>query len=233
MLPFARVEVGMPSRRRCRLCDPAAPSFVWRSPADLAAELREIVAEWTAPVGPSVMLAGAEPFLHPELPTIVASARNEGFERIGIETDGVALDVEQNVRGSLGAGVRHVRVTLFGVGPVGDRLAGRSGACDASLAGIRRFVRAADAAGMPVAVAAVVPVCRHNADQAHLVVAAAAQAGAGHVRLEAAGDPIAGIEAVLAAACDTGTVNRVWVEVAGLEVPESHAVHRVREGGGA
>lgn len=232
MLPFARVEVGLPSERRCRLCDPCRAAATWRSVPDVAAELREIVSEWTAPVGPSVVLCGPEPFAHPSLPEIVAAARAAGFERIGVETDAAALAHEEVARGALMAGVRHVRAIVFGVGDLGDRMAGAAGASAASLSGIERFTNAASQARLQVAASAIVPVCRHNAEQLHLVVAAAAHAGAAHVVLEAAGSAVDPPEAVVAAACDTGTVNRAWVEVRGLRVPRSHAMHQSVEGGG-
>lgn len=230
MLPFARVEVGLPSERRCRLCGPWQAGATWRSVADVAAELREISTEWTAAVGPGVVLCGPEPFMHPSLPEIVAAARAAGFERIGVETDAAALVREEVARGALMAGVRHVRAVVFGVGDLGDRMAGSDGASAASLSGIERFTTVADQARLPVAASAVVPVCRHNAEQLHLVVAAAAHAGAAHVVLEATGSAVDPSEAVVAAACDTGTVNRAWVEVRGLRVPRSHAMHRVGEG---
>lgn len=225
MLPFARVEVGAPSTRRCRLCDPVGPGAAWRSVADVAAELQEVAAEWTAAVGPGVVLCGPEPFMHPSLPQIVAAARSAGFERIGIETDGIALGREENARGALSAGVRHLQAIVFAIGTLGDRMAGAQGAAAASLAGIERFSATASSSGLPVAVSAVVPVCRHNAEQLHLVVAAAARAGAGRVVLTAASPHVAVPEPVIAAACDTGTVNRVWVEVHGLRLPRTHEMH--------
>lgn len=232
MLPFARVEVGVPGTRRCRLCDTGPATAGWRSTADIAAELREIVTDWTAAVGPGVILCGPEPFKHPSLPELVAAARAAGFERIGLETDAVALGREEHARGALMAGVRHVRAVVFGLGDVGDRMAGAPGASAASFAGIERFVETAAQARLPVAVSVVVPVCRHNAERLHLLVAAVARAGAGHVMLEASGPDVEAPEAVVAAACDTGTVNRAWVEVRGLRVPRSHAVHGLRGGDG-
>lgn len=232
MLPFARVEVGAPSTRRCRLCDPFRAGAAWRSVADVAAELQEIAAEWTASVGPGVVLCGPEPFSHPALPEIVAAARAAGFERIGIETDGIALGREENARGALSAGVRHLQAIVFGVGELGDRMAGMRNASAAALAGIERFAAAASSAGLPAAVSAIVPVCRHNAEQLHLVVAAAVRAGAGRVVITAAGPDVDVPEPIIAAACDTGTVNRAWVEVEGLRVPRTHAVHGSQGRGG-
>lgn len=229
MLPFARVEVGSPGDKRCRLCGPSSTSPTWRSVADIAAELREVVFEWTAPVGPGVHLTGAEPFSHPSLPAIVAAARDAGFERIGIETDATALVRGDNARGSLHAGVRHLRAVLFGLDEVGDAMSGAVGASAAALAGIERFVRVADAESLVVAVSIIVPVCRHNLEQLPLIVAASARAGAGHVLLEASGAVAESAAAVVAAACDTGTVNRAWVEVRGLPLPTSHEIHRRTE----
>ncbi|MCL4078887.1 hypothetical protein MX659_04665 [Coriobacteriia bacterium Es71-Z0120] len=226
MLPFARVEVGSPAERRCRLCRPSSTPVTWRSVADVAAELKEVVSEWTAPVGPSVLLAGAEPFAHPSLPAIVAAARDAGFERIGIETDATALVRGENARGSLHAGVRHLSAMLFGVGEMGDAMAGAPGASATALQGIERFVQVAADEHLVVAVSVVVPVCRHNVEHLPVIVAAAARAGAARVVLEAAEAVAESAGPIVAAACDTGTVNRAWVEVRGVPLPTTHEVHR-------
>lgn len=226
MLPFARVEVGSPGERRCRLCQPSNPATVWRAVADIAAELKEVVSEWTATVGPSVLLAGAEPFSHPSLPAIVAAARSAGFERIGLETDATALVRGENARGSLLAGVRHLCVLLFCVGELGDAMAGVPGASSAALQGLERFVRVAADERLAVAVSVNIQVCRHNVEHLPVLVAAAARTGAAHVVLEAAEGVAEDAATIVAAACDTGTVNRVWVDVYGLPLPATHTVHR-------
>ncbi|GAV31041.1 hypothetical protein emb_1d0279 [Coriobacteriaceae bacterium EMTCatB1] len=229
MLPFARIEVGSPSERRCRLCRPRQAQVTWRSVADVASELREVASDWTAPLGPNVFLGGAEPFEHPSLPSIVAAAVDAGFERVGIETDATALARGENARGSLLAGVRHLRAVLFGVGDLGDAMAGPPGFSAAALSGIERYAEVARREGIAVAISAVVPVCKHNVDLLPVIVASAAAAGAGCVVLDAA-EPVApAAAATVAAACDTGIVNRAWVEVHGLPLPASHEAHRAGE----
>lgn len=229
MIRFARISIGEGAAPACLRCASTAPAPSVRSAEDIVAEIREVAEAWTAPVGPNMVLGGFEPFSHPELPALIAAARQAGFSRICLETDGGALAQPVNAHGAFRSGVRHVRVRTLGVGRDADELAGRPGLSATVLAGIRAFLDIAAEAGDPVAVAAVIPVCTHNLAMLSTTVFALADAGVQAVSLVGNGAVSGAAAAVVAAACDTGTVNRVWVDVDDLPVPDSHLDHLAEE----
>jgi hypothetical protein len=77
---------------------------------------------------------------------------------------------------------------------------------------------------------ALIPVCWHNINALPEIIARVAQTGFHAARLTAAGDLPAHAARLIAAACDTGMVNRLWTETDGvLPLPETHALHGVPE----
>jgi hypothetical protein len=217
VLRFVSVSLGTGRQARCGRCHGPAPEVAYRSAAEMAPLIAEAVAAAEAP-GPNVELTGPEPFDHPELPAIVASAARQGVARLKLDTDATALARPGNADGCIAAGVRHVRVVLLGGSPgIHDALAGAVGAFDAALTGIRAFVDAGAEADTMVHVTALVPVCRHNVHDLVSVVVAAVGAGADAVTLmlDDTGLDLAAAAGWLTAACDTGVVNAVWVEVEG------------------
>lgn len=225
VIRFAHISLGEGGGPACHRCARPVPATRFRAGDDVRAEIREVAADWEVPGGPNVLFDGFEPFAHPELPALIEAARSSGYRRIGLETDGGALAQAGNAAGSLHAGVRHLRIRTLGLDEAGDELAGRPGLAFLVTSGVRLFREAAEAAGVPVAVSAAVPVCAHNADALPAIVAALARAGVGAVRLEGAGQGGVRLADRVAAACDTGTVNRVWVEASGLPLPDTHASH--------
>jgi molybdenum cofactor biosynthesis enzyme MoaA len=200
---------------------------------EIARRVTATTSSWANGPGPNVLLAGPEPFSHPALPAVVRACRDAGVRRIGVETDGGALAVGENAAGALQAGVRHLRVRVLAGGEeLADALAERPGLARTARTGVRRYREAAEASGIPVVVTAVVPLCEHNVRTVPHTVAALASWHVDAVHLvatERLGDEV---EAHVAAACDTGMVNRVWVEVdAALPLPPTHALHISREGG--
>lgn len=231
MLEFAIVEVGEGPPLGCRRC--GAPSPQHYHPTDEVISGIHSAADASASVpGPNVVLTGPEPFGHPALPDLVAACAEAGFERIGIETDGGALSIPGHVAGLLGAGVTHLYVRMFAADEESaNALSGRPGLGHAVEAGIPAYLAAAERAGVTVCVTVVVPLCRHNLDSLPATVAALASWGVHAVRLEVAGQLPSGAPAVVAAACDTGMVNRLWVETdPALALPVSHLGHRVAAG---
>jgi hypothetical protein len=163
---------------------------------------------------------------------VVAAVVGAGVKRLRLDTDAVALVVPENAAGVLAAGLRHLGVTLLaGTAAVHDVLAGRAGLLDATREGLARVTSEAERAGVPLAVSARVPVCRHNVRDLPSAVLAAVQAGCGHVVLEIddGGLDLAGALPWITAACDSGTVNSVWVEVSGLPLclAGGHVLHAV------
>lgn len=229
MLEFAHIALGTGDGLSCTRCAPArAATYV---PADeLSARIRVVAERWNSGPGPNIILGGPEPFAHPELPSLVAAAVAAGVERICLETDGGALSVPANASGVLRAGVRHLHVRLLAADTVlADELSGIRGRAGDALAGIGAFLESADADAVRVAVTALVPVCQHNLTTLPATIAALARHGLHAVRLIPGGPLPSGADSVLAAACDTGMVNQLWVEVdPALPLPSTHALHAVR-----
>lgn len=230
MLEFARVSLGEGGAARCTRCHPQAPPDRHRPASEIAEEVAGVAAAWTGGPGPNVELGGAEPFGHPELPGVVAECVRAGVERLRLHTDASDLPLGGNAPGVIAAGVCALRVTLLGGSPgMHDALAGCPGALDATVTGVKAFVAAAAAQGAAVDVLADVPVCRHNARDLPTAVSLAAESGARTVRLrlEDGGMDLKGSLGWILAACDTGVVNRSWVEVQGLPLclAGEHGLH--------
>jgi hypothetical protein len=217
VIEFAEVPIGRGGVLACEECgegrapEPFAASKV-------AAALEGVAGATPRPEG--VTLAGFEPFAHPELPEIVASAVEAGFVRVRLRTDGGALGLHGNAAGVLAAGVRHIEVVLFGDPETHDRLTRREGLYQAALRGVRAFREAAASSGCGVFVSGVLPLCAHNIGVAAGAVVAFAEMGAGAVELDASRLPAAD-RVVLAAALDTATVNgmHAWVPDGGFAAP--------------
>jgi hypothetical protein len=219
VIRFAEIVVGSGGEVRCARCHGEPRMAAYRPADEVAAEIEDICAAWEGLPGPNIALTGAEPFGHPDLPALVSGAREAGCRRVRLDTDAVALRSGQNAGGSLMAGVRHLDWTLLGGTPgVHDALLGTPGALDASVEGVRSFRAIAAAEGVSVAVSAVVPVCRHNVRDLPAAAGIAVDAGADRVllRLEDGGMDLVSALPWILAACDTGVVNGVWVEVEGI-----------------
>lgn len=241
MLVFERVAIGSGHGIRCTRCHPDNESPVYHPAAQVLAAVQAVVDTWHGGPGPNVTLTGPEPFAHPELPGMVAGAIDAGVHRLRLEVDGGAFARPGNAEGALGAGVRHVQVTLLGgTEGVHDALAGGPGAFDAATTGMAAFDDAIRTAGVVAIVTVLVPVCRHNVADLPAAVGAAVQAGAASVllRVEDGGIDLEAAAPWITAACDTGVVNGVWVEVEGvpfcvLPAYDLHLASTVRETGGA
>lgn len=230
MLEFAHIAVGTGVGLACTRCVPPVEAD-YLSAALVIASIQAVAEGWSGGPGPNVILGGPEPFAHPELPAIVAAAVAAGVERICLETDGGALSVPANATGVLRAGVRHLRVRLLaGEAVLADELSGLRGRTGDALTGIDAFLAAADAEAVRVTVTAVVTVCQHNLSSLPATVATLARHGLHAVRLLSTGSLPDDAEAVLAAACDTGMVNQLWVEAdPALPLPSSHTLHAVAD----
>lgn len=230
VLEFVEIPVGAGASLRCARCG-AAPEPAYHATADVAARIAAVAADWTVGPGPNLTLTGPEPFDHPALPDLVIACQTAGVERICIETDGRALAIPANAEGAVGAGVTHMRVRLLSADPgTADKVSGRPGLLAATGAGVAAVRAAAERQGVMVVITAAVPVCAHNLDTVPATVGQLSAWGVDAVRLLAAGALPARSADILAAACDTGMVNRLWVECApDLPLPASHELHRVEE----
>ena len=230
MIEFAEVALGTGGGVLCERCHGKAAPAKYSPTADVVSRVSRAVAESTARPGPNVALTGPEPFGHPELPAIVSGAVAAGVSRLRIDTDASALRSPENASGVLAAGARHFRVTLLGGSPgLHDVLSGSPGALDAALEGIAVLRDAVSGEGATVSLTALVPTCRHNLRDLPAIAAVAVEAGMDVIRLriEDGGGEVAAGAPWITAACDTGVVNGVWVEIEGAPfcaLPE-HALH--------
>lgn len=219
MIGFADVVIGNGGEVRCSRCHGEPQPTSYRPAEEIAREISMACAVWDGMPGPNMRLTGAEPFGHPELPALVTAATDAHCRRLCLDTDALALRSPQNAGGSLMAGVRHLRWTILGGTPgLHDALYGEPGALDSSVEGIRSFASIASDEALSISMTAVVPVCRHNAHDLPAAAGLAVDAGVDRIllRVEDGGLDLASALPWMSAACDTGVVNGVWVEVEGV-----------------
>jgi hypothetical protein len=221
VIAFADVALGVGTGVRCNRC--AAPAVVseptFRPAEEVLADASSVCGSWSAGAGPNVRLTGAEPFGHPELPRIVSGVVAAGCRRLAIDTDAVGLRSATNARGALTAGVRNVRCTMLaGTEGVHDALAGVPGMLDATREGMRSYRAAAESEGLDVSVTVLIPVCRHNVQDLPSAVGVAVDCHADRIEVKITDGGLDLPAAIpwITAACDTGVVNGVWVEVEGV-----------------
>ncbi len=214
VLSFDTVVLGEGQVFPCRTCRPGTSAVEY---APLAEVTDRIAAALQAAPATGILLAGPEPMGHPALPEIVRFAAAQGAARIGLQTGAGALAHGQNAPGSIATGVRLIEVPLLGADAAEHDARSRTpGAFDAARAGVARFREAAAAAGDHVVVRGRLDVCAHTAASLPATVATFAEWGASSVVLEATGPLARSDLAFVRAACETGTVNRVWVAVRGV-----------------
>ncbi|MCE5190362.1 MAG: hypothetical protein LLG08_01055 [Actinomycetia bacterium] len=220
MIDVARIKIGSGGLPSCDRCH-AAETPAYRPAAEVIAEIERLS---EAQLGAIVMLAGAEAFMHPELPALIGAAVSSGAQRVGLQTAGALLSVGGNTPGALHAGVRHFEITFL----PGDEAAS-AGEHDRQLEGVRDLFEAAGRARVKVAISARVHICRHTVSRLPEAVADLVAAGVGAVHIATAWSAGMGPSALssVTAACDTGVVNAVWVDVVGVALPSGHAMHEL------
>jgi len=218
VLEFESVEVGSGGLDACSSCGRSDRKPSYHPLAEIVDSISSAVSRAQSP-GPNILLGGTDAFGHPDLPAIVAAAAHNGAVRIAVETDGGALAAGGNAAGAMHAGVRHVFVG-FGDPP-------------RALAGVAAWTAAAQAMGVDAVATCVIELCRHNVTGLAQTIADLAEAGAAGVVLDVGTmDASPSVVGALTAACDTGMVNGVWVEVIGPAeaLPESHHLHTAGSG---
>lgn len=232
MLEFVQVPIGRGGIAPCRECARLAQTHERSSPrraVEVAADARGDATRLARAAdgspapgpgarpgpasgpGPNLVFTGFEPFAHPELPQLVGSAVDAGYERIRLRTDAGALAREGNAEGALHAGVRHFEIVVLGSRETHDRLTGRPGLFDAARAGASSVFAQAERLGVDIFVSGLVPVCRHNATVLAEAVASLASLGAAAVVIDTASHLPTLVE--LQPALDTAAVNAVAASV--------------------
>ena len=241
MIRFVEIAVGTGGAVRCARCHGATAPVRYAAALGVARDIEDAVGSWSGAPGPNIALTGPDPFGHPDLPALVSAAVRAGAQRLRIHTPAAALRSAQNAAGCIGAGVRHLSFALLGgTAGVHDALVDEPGSLDALTAGVRSYRAAAEAEDLAVCVTAVIPACRHNLRDLPAAVGCAVDIGADAVlvRVEDGGADLSHALPWLAAACDTGVVNGVWVELWGvpfcmLEDHDLHLTDVVRERAGS
>ena len=85
---------------------------------------------------PTVIFSGGEPLTRPDLFELAAHATGRGL-RCVLSTNGTLIG-EETARRVQEAGFAYVGISLDGIGPAHDKVRGKLGAYDESLAGLRR-----------------------------------------------------------------------------------------------
>ena len=220
LISFSGIRLGTGDAVSCTRCR-ARETASYAPASEVVAEGRRIIDGWHYGPGPNIGLWGPEPFGHPDLVPVVEAIVAAGVERLCIATDGVALRSEQNARGIMSAGIRHVRVTVLGSRAVHDELQGAPGSHEAALDGMKLVRDAAMRAEVPMLLCGHIPVCEHNLRDIPVAVVQLAEAGASAIKLET--DLVSLPRSAgqwMDAAVETGIVNGVWVSVEGNEYPE-------------
>ncbi|MBF0610212.1 MAG: heme d1 biosynthesis radical SAM protein NirJ [Magnetococcales bacterium] len=125
--------------RRCNLscmhCYSASADREYRGELDTATVLR-VLGELREGGVPALILSGGEPLLREDLFEIAHAAKGHGFY-LALSTNGLLLDQAMAQRVAM-VGFDYVGISLDGLAANHDRIRGRQGAFEGSLAGIRR-----------------------------------------------------------------------------------------------
>lgn len=139
------LRTGYACNNRCRFCDQAGR--VGEAPLDA------LVAVLRAGKADGVWLAGGEITLRPDLPRLIAAAREAGYRRVGLQTNGRILAAAGAAASLRGAGLTDAVVALHApAAELHDWLTGQAGSFRQALLGLRRLREA----GVATRVASVV-----------------------------------------------------------------------------
>ena len=132
------LSLGRACNNACVFCSqdglPPVPSGVEGLPSS---DVRARLAELRASGASELTLVGGEPTLRPELAEVIRLARELGFERVGLQSNGHRLSEEPFTASLAAAGLTDVHVTLLGgEASVHDYHTGVEGSFRALVAGI-------------------------------------------------------------------------------------------------
>jgi Radical SAM superfamily len=138
MVPFHEVFVGFRCNLECQECSARASGVAGRSKS-------ELVAAMSACTEPreGVVLSGGEPLLRSDIIELIQAARELGFPRIRLRSNGTALADPRLLHHLLSAGCHHFEIKLFAAEPrFHDRITGVSGSLEQTWAGLELLRRA-------------------------------------------------------------------------------------------
>jgi len=147
------INVGKGCNGRCVFCLDGQVSAAQRAPMEFD-ELAEEIRSWAARGHRSVGFLGGEPTIHPRLVDAVALAREQGFTRIAIATNGRRLADTAFADRLMDAGLTRVTVSMHGhTAALEDRLAGVEGAYVQKVTALRHLRGRQDEGRLPDGVA--------------------------------------------------------------------------------
>lgn len=139
MVPFHEIFVGSRCNLQCRDCSVRGSGLASRSKAEILAAMGAC-----AEPREGVSFSGGEPLLRSDLFAVVEAARQRGFPRIRVRTNGTLLADGRFLHQVLGAGCHHFEIKLFAADPrIHDGMTGASGSLERTWAGLESLRRAA------------------------------------------------------------------------------------------
>ena len=138
MIPFHEVFVGSRCNLQCRECTARTTGVAGRSKS-------ELIAAMSACANPreGVLLSGGEPLIRSDIIELIQAARELGFPRIRLRTNGTPLADPRFLHHLLSAGCHHFEIKLFAAEPrFHDRITSVSGSLEQTWAGLELLRRA-------------------------------------------------------------------------------------------
>lgn len=133
------VNIGRRCNLRCRFCLDGGllpEQRQWVPPELALEEIQRGFSEGCRSLG----LLGGEPTVYPHLEALIRAARQIGYERVAIITNGVRLGEAALCDVLVGAGLTRVAVSIHAHrAAIEDALTGRPGGFEAKVAGLRRL----------------------------------------------------------------------------------------------
>ena len=138
MVPFHEIFVGFRCNLQCGECAARSSGVAGRSKSELIAAMSAC-----AQPREGVVLSGGEPLIRSDIIELIQAARELGFPRIRLRTNGTPLADLRFLHHLLSAGCHHFEIKLFAGEPrVHDRITGVSGSLEQTWAGLELLRRA-------------------------------------------------------------------------------------------
>lgn len=174
----AVLRIGAGCNNNCSFCVSAGKSFTYNT-----AEVLDQIGAEAGSGADAIVFTGREPTIVPQFVSLVRAARDAGFRRIRLETNGRMFAYERFTRDAVAAGLTEVAVRLIAADTeTALRINPVPGAFSQTLQGIKNLV----AAGRGVKVSVSVPVVPENADSLGAVAALVKELGAPHITFSVA-----------------------------------------------
>jgi len=211
MVPFHEIFVGSRCNLQCRDCPVAGSGLAARSKAEILAALGAC-----AEPHEGVSFSGGEPLLRSDFLELLEAAREFGFPRIRVRTNGTLLADGRFLHQVLGAGCHHFEIKLFAADPrIHDGMTGASGSLERTWAGmesLRRAVIPRRAEQQPF-FGILIPLRLGNLPQLPETILALAALRPDRIVLswEISQDPVSRALPIIRNAINLALLNRTWV----------------------